>query len=66
MVSFSHADSVAVHLNNFLLFEWLFAAKVLLKGPAVTQNYVSVVLQSDATKKIQAINWSNMLKSQYS
>ena len=34
----------------FLLFEWLFDAKVLLNGHAVEQNYVFVVFQSEATK----------------
>ena len=34
----------------FLLFEELFDAKVLLIGHAVTQNYVSVVFQSEASK----------------
>ena len=34
----------------FLLFEELFDAKVLLIGHAVTQNYVFVVFQSEATK----------------
>ena len=33
-----------------LLFEELFDAKVLLIGHAVTQNYVFVVFQSEATK----------------
>ena len=50
MVSYSYADSVAVRSNNFLLVEWLFDAKVLLNGYAVTQNYVFVVFQSEATK----------------
>ena len=50
VVSYSYADSVAVRSNNFLLVEWLFDAKVLLKGYAVTQNYVFVVFQSEATK----------------
>ena len=36
--------------NDFLLVEWLFDAKVLLNGYAVTQNYVFVVFQSEATK----------------
>ena len=49
VVSYSHADSVAVHSNFFLLFEELFDAKVLLIGHAVTQNYVFVVFQSEAT-----------------
>ena len=34
----------------FLLFEELFDAKVLLIGHAVTQNYVFVVFQLEATK----------------
>ena len=50
VVSYSHADSVAVRLNHFLLVEWLFDVKVLLNGHAVMQNYVFVVFQSKATK----------------
>ena len=50
MVSYSYADSFAVRSINFLLVEWLFDAKVLLKGYAVTQNYVFVVFQSEATE----------------
>ena len=50
VVSYSYADSVAVRSNNFLLVEWLFDAKVLLNSYAVTQNYVFVVFQSEATK----------------
>ena len=50
MVPYSHADSVAVHSKHILLFEWLFDAKVLLNGHAVTQNYVFVVFQSEATE----------------
>ena len=34
----------------FLLFEELFDVKVLLIGHAVTQNYVFVVFQPEATK----------------
>ena len=34
----------------FLLFEWLFDAKVLHIGHAVKQNYVFVVFQSEATE----------------
>ena len=34
----------------FLVFEELFVAKVLIIGHAVTQNYVFVVFQSEATK----------------
>ena len=34
----------------FLLFEELLDAKVLIIGHAVTQNYVFVVFQSEATK----------------
>ena len=49
-ILFSHADSVAVHSNYFLLFEWLFAAKILPKDDAVTQNYDVGALQSEATK----------------
>ena len=37
-------------VQPFLLVEWLFGAKVLLNGYAVTQNYVFVVFQSEATK----------------
>ena len=51
VVFYSYADSVAVRSNNFLLVEWLIDAKVLLNGYAVTQNYVFVVFQSEATKK---------------
>ena len=40
---YSHADSVAVRSNHFLLFELLFDGKVLLNGHAITQNYVFVV-----------------------
>ena len=50
VVCCSRADSVAVRSNHFLLVEWLFDAKVLLNGHAVTQNYVFVVFQSEATK----------------
>ena len=50
VVSCSHADSVAEHLNYFLLFEELFDAKVLLIGHAVTQSYVFVVFQSEETE----------------
>ena len=50
VVPYSYADSVAVRSNNFLLVEWLFDAKVLLNSYAVTQNYVFVVFQSEATK----------------
>ena len=50
VVSHSHAVSTAVHSNHFLWFEWLFDAKVPLNGHAVTQNYVSVVFQSQATE----------------
>ena len=49
-VSYSHADSVAVRSNHFLSAEWLFDAKVLLNGPAVTQNHIFVVFRSQATK----------------
>ena len=49
MVSYSYADFVAVRSNNFLLVEWLFDAKVLLNGYAITQNYVFVVFKSEAT-----------------
>ena len=52
VVSYSYADSVAVRLNHFLLVQWLFDAKVLLNGHDVTQNYVFVVFQSEATKSI--------------
>ena len=34
----------------YLLFEEIFDAKVLLIGHAVTQNYVIVVFQTEATK----------------
>ena len=57
VVSYGHADSVAVRSNHFLLVEWLFDAKLLLNGHAVTQNYVFVVFQSEAT------NWSDTLKT---
>ena len=50
VVSHSHADSVAVHSNDFLLFEWLYDGLVLLNGNAVTQNYDFVVFESEATK----------------
>ena len=50
VVSYSYADSVAVRSNHFLLVKWLFDAKVLLNGHAVTQNYVFVVFQSEATR----------------
>ena len=52
VVSYSYADSVAVPSNKFLLVEWLFDAKVLFIGYAVKQNYVFVVFQSEAIKKI--------------
>ena len=50
MVSYSHADSVAVHSNHFLLFESLLDGRVLRIGHAVTSNYVSVAFQSEAIK----------------
>ena len=50
VVSYSHADSAAVRSNHFLLVERLFDVKVLPNGHAVTQNYVFVVFQSEATK----------------
>ena len=40
VVSYSHADSVAVDWTHFLLQKWLFAAKVLLNGHALTLNSV--------------------------
>ena len=39
VVSYSHADSVAVRSNHFLLVERLFDVKVLPNGHAVTQNW---------------------------
>ena len=51
VVSYSHAESVAVHSSYFLLIEKLFDAKVLPVGHAVTQNYVIVVFQSETTEK---------------
>ena len=62
VVFYSHTDSAAVRSNHFLLVEWLFDAKVLLNGHAVTQNYVFVVFQSEATKNNTATNWSDTLK----
>ena len=56
MVSYSHADSIAVRSIHFLLVVWLFDAKLLLNGHAVTQNFVFVVFQQEAT------NWSDTLK----
>ena len=51
VVSYSHANSVAVHLKHFfLLFVLLFTAWILVNGHAVTQNYVFVVYQSESTK----------------
>ena len=50
VVSYSHAASVAVRSNHFWLVDWLVDAKVMLNGHAVTQNYVFVVYQSEATK----------------
>ena len=50
VVSYSHGYSDAVRSNHFLLVEWLVDAKVMLNGHAVTQNYVSVVFQSEATR----------------
>ena len=50
VVSYSHADSVAVRSNHFLLVEWLFEAKVLPTGHAVAQNSVFVVSQPKTTK----------------
>ena len=35
---------------TFLLFEELFDAKLLLIGHAVSQDYVFVIFQSEATK----------------
>ena len=64
LVSYSHADCVAVRSNHFLWVEWLFDAKVLFNGHAVTQNYVFVVFQSEATETIPTTNWSDTLKRQ--
>ena len=47
--SYSHSDSVAVRSNHFLLVERLFDAKLLPNGHVVTQSYVFVVFQSEAT-----------------
>ena len=58
VVSYSHADSVAVLSNHFLLVEWLFDAELLLNAHAVTQNFVFKVFQSEAN------NWSDTLKKQ--
>ena len=63
LVFCSHVDSAAVRSNHFLLVEWLFDAKVLLNGHAVTQNYVLVVFQSEATINNSMTNWSDTLKS---
>ena len=38
VVSYTHVDSVPVHSNHFLLFEWQFDTEVQLNGHAVTQN----------------------------
>ena len=40
VVSHSGADSIAVHLNHFLIIEELSDAKLLLTGHALAQNYV--------------------------
>ena len=45
-------QTVAVRSNHFLLVEWHFDAKVQPNGHALTQNYVFVVFQSEATKNI--------------
>ena len=37
-------------VQTIFSFEWPFVAKVLLNGHAVTQNYVFIVIQFDATK----------------
>ena len=57
VVSYCHADSVALRSNHFLLGEWLFDAKVLINSHAVTQNYVFVVFQSEATKNNSHDYW---------
>ena len=49
-VSYSPADSLAMHSSHFLLFEWLSDVEVLPNGYAVTEGYVCVVFQSKATK----------------
>ena len=48
--------------NSFLSVEWLFDAKVLLNGYAVTQDYVFVVFQWEANKNNSHDYWSNILK----
>ena len=64
MVPYSHADSVVVRWKHFLLVEWLFDAKLLLNGHAVTQNFVFVVFQSEATKWSDTlINYSQKTKT---
>ena len=50
VLSYSHADSVAVRSNHFLFVELLVDEKVLLNGHAVTQNYIFELFQSEATK----------------
>ena len=50
LVSYSHAASVIVPLYYFLLIEELLDAKILPIGHGVTQNYVFVAFQSEATE----------------
>ena len=64
VVTYSHADSVAVHSNNFLRLERVFDAKLLLIVHAVAQNFVFVLLNREQLKKILTTNWSAVLKRQ--
>ena len=66
VVSYCHADSIAVRSNHFLLVEWLFDAKVLPIGHAVTQNCVFVVFNQKQLKTIPTTNWLHMLYRQKS
>ena len=65
-VFYSNEDSVAVRSNHFLLVEWLFDAKVLQNGHAVTQNYVFVIcfFNQKELKTIPTTNWPDTLKRQ--
>ena len=66
VVSYSHADSVAVNSNQFLLFELLFTAVLLPNGHAEERNYLFVVFQSEGTKNNTTTNRSDWLKWQFS
>ena len=50
VVSYTHADSVAMYSNQFLLCDWHVPARVLPIGLAVTQKLCFLGFQSEETK----------------